>query len=112
MRRLTLMLALVTALVMTLAGTAAAGEITGNGERPMVVGETEEGGQILHAKSACAFSGLNDEYVLGLEDPVFGRTQNWGQIPKEIRDLARAGESPDSHVVPPNIGCNPSHGGH
>lgn len=112
MRRTIIVLTLAGAMVVATMGMALAGEITGNGQRPMVTGETEWGGQILHAKSACAFSGLNDEFVLGIDDPVFGRTQNWGQVPKELRDLVRAGQSPDPHLVPPNIGCNPSHGDH
>jgi hypothetical protein len=58
------------------AGSAFAGEVTGNGD------ETP----IRHvARSICAFSGLNDG------EPPPGRTaphvQNWGQTPKAERDF-------------------------
>jgi hypothetical protein len=65
------------------ANAAFAGEITGNGKslKP------------LSAKSICAFSGQNDEYVLG--DETAPRTQNWGTIPKESRDfLTSVGSHP------------------
>lgn len=78
------------------AGTtaASAGEITGNGKSL----------QPLHAKSWCAFSGLDDA-----DDDGFGRTQNWGQIPKEFRDfLTSIGESPgvacNAHLNPYEAG--------
>lgn len=57
---------------------AMAGEITGNGERPMVIGQDGEH-NLLNARSACAFSGLNDEFIEG--DETADRTQNWGHIP-------------------------------
>lgn len=77
--------------------SGSAGEITKNGKRPMVVETIQDAEghdhQILHGKSACAFSGLNDEYlaVHEFEGPAgdqvgadgFGRTQNWGQLSKE-----------------------------
>lgn len=82
------------------AGAALAGEITGNGKtlKP------------LHAKSECAFSGLNDD-PLGL-DPANGppgRVQSWGQIPKADRDfLTSIGVSPstlcNAHLNPPPWG--------
>lgn len=78
------------------AGTSAAvaGEITGNGKSL----------QPLHAKSWCAFSGLDDA-----DDDGFDRTQNWGQIPKEFRDfLSSIGESPG---VACNAHLNPYEGG-
>ena len=83
------------------AGTASAGEITGNGRLKDVNG-----------KSFCAYSGqedlqwytddgdtqLKDTFVRG--DP--GHAQNWGQIPKEIRDqLTLIGMNP-------GIDCNPT----
>lgn len=80
-----------TAMVLAMSALAApAGEINGKGERPMVVETTPDGHQILHGKSACAFSGLNDEYLAeqpedGVASDGFGRTQNWGQIPKDFR---------------------------
>jgi hypothetical protein len=110
--------AVVAACVPAMSAVAAAGEINGKGERPMVVSSFEvtdpESGEtftahILHAKSECAFSGLNDEYLAeqpaeGPASDGFGRTQNWGQVPKVVRDEigaigARPGDS-----------CNPTKG--
>lgn len=67
------------------ANAALAGEITGNGKdlKP------------LNAKSWCAFSGLDDA-----DDDGFGRTQNWGQIPKADRDFLM------SIGVSPGVECN------
>lgn len=57
------------------AGGAFAGERGGNGQ------ETPAGEK---ARSACAFSGLED---FDFEAPVQpGTVQNWGHIPKEVRD--------------------------
>jgi hypothetical protein len=57
-------------------GSAFAGEVTGKGEPTAAPA---------HAQSICAFSGQNDG------EPPPGRTaehvQNWGQIPKEVRDV-------------------------
>lgn len=64
------------------AGVASAGEITGNGKE-----------KVVKANSICAFSGLNDEITA--EEP--GKIQNWGTIPKEVRDFLRSiGVSPES----------------
>ncbi|HET6656106.1 MAG TPA: hypothetical protein VFH57_07630 [Gammaproteobacteria bacterium] len=70
-----------------------AGEITGNGKSL----KTEDG--TLHGRSACAFSGLEDS---GTNDGIFRGiiTQNWGQIPKAIRDIL-----PSS--MHPGVACNP-----
>ena len=56
------------AAVMSMGTTAAlAGEIGGSGkETPIGVSGSPEGGGTLHAHSICSFSGLNDEYVLGV----------------------------------------------
>ena len=58
------------------AGSAFAGEVTGNGKP--TAGPA-------HANSICVFSGRNDG------EPPPGRTaahvQSWGQIPKEERDV-------------------------
>jgi hypothetical protein len=83
------------------AGSALAGEITGNGTLKDVNG-----------KSFCAYSGQEDlqwyttdadtqrKDVVVRGDP--GRAQNWGQIPKEIRDqLTLIGMNP-------GIDCNPT----
>jgi hypothetical protein len=66
------------------AGSAFAGEVTGNGKATAAPA---------HTNSICAFSGRNDG------EPPPGRTaehvQNWGQIPKEVRDfIATQGEHP------------------
>jgi hypothetical protein len=75
------------------AGAALAGESTGNFER---TGKTTPiAGFVAH--SICSFSGQNPELFLPPTDPGFepGRTQSWGQIPKEIRDfIATQGEHP------------------
>lgn len=90
MLRRILVLVVMSSLVLAVSAfTASAGEINGKGERPMVVGVVD-GHTILHGKSACAFSGLNDEYIAeqpedGVASDGFGRTQNWGQIPKDFR---------------------------
>ena len=59
------------------AGSAFAGEVTGKGDRTPVADYV--------MKSICAFSGQNDG------EPPPGRTaehvQNWGQTPKEERDV-------------------------
>ncbi|TDN88490.1 hypothetical protein [Microbacterium sp. BK668] len=56
------------------AGGAFAGEIGGNGQ------ETQGPA---HAKSLCVYSGLEDGSEGGPSGP--GNTQNWGQIPQELR---------------------------
>jgi hypothetical protein len=67
------------------AGAASAGEITGNGRPTPING--------YNANSICAFSGLDDMDFLAPVQP--GVVQNWGSIPKEVRDfLATVGEHP------------------
>jgi hypothetical protein len=81
------------------AGSAQAGEVTGNGKslKP------------LNARSACAFSGLEDWAAEGEqpEGEIFvqpGVTQTWGQIPKQIRDfIATIGFHPGD-ACNPNVG--------
>lgn len=103
-----LVIVVTTAMVLAMSAfTATAGEITGQGETPMVVETTPDGHQILHGKSACAFSGLNDEYLAeqpedGVASDGFGRTQNWGQISKADRDFLT------SIGVSPGNACNPT----
>jgi len=61
---------------------AHAGEVTGNGKSTPIRDHV--------ASSICAFSGLDDE-----DDDGFGRTQNWGSIPKADRDfLSTVGAHP------------------
>ena len=67
------------------AGSASAGEVTGNGETlwtstvPCPPGEGPPGAMChtLNGASICAFSGLNDEYYLDGDRSV-SRVQNWG----------------------------------
>lgn len=70
------------------AGTAFAGESTGNGK---------ETGMRGHANSICGFSGQNPERFLDPSNPNYepGHTQSWGQIPQEFRAfLTSIGENP------------------
>jgi hypothetical protein len=86
---LTLVVALIAAAVG--AGSAFAGEITGNG-KPTAAPD--------NANSECSFSGLDDP-----DDDGFVHTQSWGQLPKEVRDfLASIGVAPwtlcNGHLSP------------
>jgi hypothetical protein len=83
------------AMLLGLGTGAHAGEITGTGEDTPIRDYT--------ANSICAFSGLNDD--TGFFE---GKTQNWGQIPKELRDILRAeGEAPGTAC---NAHLNPTRG--
>lgn len=69
---------------MLAASGALAGEITGNGK------SLKNPDGTLNGKSICAFSGQNDTYSGDPSVPDhdgFFRTQNWGQIPKAIKDF-------------------------
>jgi len=77
------------------AGSALAGESTGNGKRTPIGAASDAG--TTHAHSICSFSGQNPERFLDPSDPDFepGRTQSWGQIPKAARaELAAEGQHP------------------
>ena len=87
------------------AGSALAGEITGNGKLKDVNG-----------KSACAFSGQEDlqwyfDDANTMPKPVGTKgspshAQSWGQIPREVRIfLTSIGENP-------GIACNPHKSAH
>jgi hypothetical protein len=83
-KRSLLALAICAVIAALSASSAFAGEVTGNGKA--TAGPA-------HTNSICAFSGRND----GTPPP--GRTaahvQNWGQIPKQVRDvLATEGSHP------------------
>ena len=88
------------ALIVTGAGgTAFAGEVTGSGKGGpngdgvpgAVVGAFTPDG---HAQSICAFSGLDDGSEGGVGGPG-SAPQNWGQVPKAVRDvIALEGEHP------------------
>ena len=77
-------------------GSAFGGEITGNGK--WIAGSESAP---LHGKSDCAFSGVNDYFVLGNPVPDadgFTRTQSWGQV---IRNAGPLGGVPGT-------ACNPT----
>ena len=87
------------------AGSAFAGETTGNfgstksqgknnTETPIGVATEEDP----HAQSICSFSGQNPEAFLPETHPDYepGRTQSWGQIPKAVRDTFPAFLHPGS----------------
>ena len=82
------------------AGSAFAGEITGNGK--WIAGSEAAP---LNGNSPCAYSGLNDNYVLGNPVPDadgFTHTQNWGSLSKDARAfLTTIGFNP-------GIACNPT----
>jgi hypothetical protein len=82
------------------ATVASAGEITGSGR--WIAGSESAP---LRGKSDCAYSGLNDNYVLGNPLPDadgFTRTQAWGQLDKATRDFLT---SIDGN---PATACNPA----
>jgi hypothetical protein len=85
MRRTIAALVVALGVVSMSGGTAFAGERGGNGE-PTPINEYT-------ANSICSFSGLDD---MDFEAPVQpGVVQNWGSIPKEVRDfLESIGEHP------------------
>ena len=103
MRRIFAVAACVAAVASVGAGSAFAGEITGNGK--WIAGSPDEP---LNGKSECAYSGQNDTYS---GDPAvpdadgFYRTQSWGQVGKEGRAFLT------SIGVNPGIACNPSKAG-
>lgn len=77
-------------------GSAFAGEITGSGK--WIAGSESAP---LNGKSACAYSGRNDNSVLGNPLPDgdgFTRTQSWGQV---IRNAGPLGGVPGT-------ACNPT----
>jgi len=84
------------------AGTALAGEITGNGTS-LKTDSSHWGGE-LNGRSYCAFSGQEDLQYPPFSDPNAGHAQSWGQIPKAVRDdLTSIGWNP-------GISCNPTSG--
>ncbi len=102
-RRLVAVAGCVVAVVGVGAGSAFAGEITGNGK--WIAGlETAP----LKGKSECAYSGQNDNWVLGNPVPDedgFSRTQSWGQVGQEGRAFLT------SIGLNPGNACNPSQSG-
>jgi hypothetical protein len=78
------------------ANAAVAGEITGNGKVITV-----------KAKSACVYSGLQDDAAA--DEGVFksDRTQNWGQL----TELGRFIFAHYFGITSPSQGCNPTKSG-
>ena len=87
MRRALAVASCAVAVVAFSAGSAFAGEITGNG-KPLWTSTDAEGNHTLHGNSACAFSGQEDLQYLDddsnpLDDVVKGEpahSQNWGHV--------------------------------
>jgi hypothetical protein len=80
------------------AGTASAGEVTGNG-KPLWTNTTDWDVEVhtLHGASACAFSGQEDTQFPESPDydPASFHAQSWGLIPKADRDfLTSIGSNP------------------
>ena len=83
------------------AGAGFAGEMTGSGK--YIAGSDAAP---LQGNSPCAFSGLNDNYVLGNTLPDaegFTHNQNWGHL-KQGMDLSGGANSTDAFGFP--WGCN------
>jgi len=92
-------LACVGALSGVAAGGAAAGEINGHGQ--WIAGSEAAP---LNGKSDCAYSGLNDNYVLGNPLPDsdgFTRTQSFGQVVRQAGPIGGV----------PGTACNPTRAG-
>ncbi len=80
-----------TALIGVGASSASAGEITGGGRSLATVPTgNPERPFVIHGKSICAYSGLNDEYVLADEDDKddFARVQNPAEAPPGVAGFA------------------------
>jgi hypothetical protein len=102
-KRLLASVTCVVALAALGAGSAFAGEITGNGK--WIAGSEAAP---LNGKSDCAYSGRNDNSVLGNplpDEDGFTRTQSWGQVGREGRIFLT------SIGLNPGIACNPSKSG-
>ena len=77
------------------ASSALAGEITGNAK--WIAGSEEAP---LKGHSSCAYSGQNDEFVLG--DESAARTQSWGQNVSASTPVVGGGAGI------PGFACNPT----
>jgi hypothetical protein len=80
------------------AGPAFGGEVTGTGMPLWTNTDDPNVEHTLHGLSACAFSGLNDEYYYW-GDTSTRRTQNWGES-----------ASTGAHAGVPGTACNPTSG--
>jgi len=113
-RRLVGALSLAVLVVMLTASVAMAGEVTGNGKNKQLA-EPGKWGTHLHARSVCAFSGQEDLQFFsnqgGNTDPhpatkgIPNHSQNWGQIPKAVRD-----DPAEFGGLNPGTFCNPIKG--
>jgi hypothetical protein len=103
MRRIVAVAACAAAVTGLGASSAFAGEVTGNGR--YIAGSDAAP---LKGKSACAYSGVNDNYALGNiktdeagnlipDADGFTRTQSWGQVVRTAGPLGGAA-----------FGCNPN----
>jgi hypothetical protein len=98
----------VMAMVALTAGSALAGEVTGNGQ--YIAGSNAAP---LNGRSDCAYSGQEDlQYVDENGNPlatptkgVPGHAQNWGQLSQEMRAFFT------SIGLNPGIACNPTKAG-
>lgn len=91
------------AVVLSLSASAAlAGEVTGNG-KPLWTDNKDwaDPHHTLHGKSACAFSGQeDDQFPLAAHySPTAGHSQSWGQIARNLNGA-------DGGV--PGTACNPT----
>jgi len=72
-----------TIVLTALAAPAQAGEITGNGK------SLKQDDGSLHGNSACAFSGINDNWTgdkeMEPDEDGFTRVQSWGKLDQEVR---------------------------
>ncbi len=87
--------AICAALILGSSGAAFAGEVNGNGEGT-------QGPD--HANSLCVFSGLEDDFEG--QGVVPGHAQNWGQIPKEFRDIVSVHGAAQVDFFGDEEGCN------
>ena len=125
MRRSLLVAVLAAMMVVAMgASTAFAGEVTGNGKDLWTGTEIVEGEahHTLHGKSACAFSGQeDDQFFTGPlatpipEDDVVkgspGHAQSWGQIPKGVDGDDPPGSTRawlTANGFHPSKSCNPT----
>jgi len=85
--------------ISALASPAYAGEVNGKGD------SLKQADGTLHGASACAFSGLNDNYTgekdMEPDEDGFTHVQAWGQLDQEVRAfLATIGLHPGDACQP------------
>lgn len=77
--------ALAAALIVAMGGAASAGEITGNGKPTPI--------EDFRAGSICSFSGQNDDPTGGGDPFEDGRTQNWGHVLDDAKQIIGDGDN-------------------